>query len=189
MHALSFVLGFSLVFVGLGVSVGLAGSLITGQLGLWRKIAGVLLIIFGFHLLGIFNIPLLNYEKRLDFLRFSKPSYARSLLTGAAFSLGWTPCVTPLLGGILALAWTSQTVGQGAFLLVVYAAGLGLPFLAMGLGFSSLSQLLSRISRYIRIVSVLSGLLLIALGLLIFTGKLVLLNKYFDLFPFWSGGL
>lgn len=188
LHALSFVLGFSLVFVGLGVSVGLAGSLITGQLGLWRKIAGVLLMIFGLHLMGIFRIPLLNYEKHLAFLPSSKPGYARSFLTGAAFSIGWTPCVTPLLGGILALAWTSHTVGQGAFLLGVYAAGLGLPFLAMGLAFSSLSRLLSKLSRYLRVVSVLSGLLLIALGALIFTGKLVLLNRYFDFFPF-SGGL
>lgn len=188
MHALSFVLGFSLVFIILGVSVGLAGPLITGQMGLWRKIAGALLVVFGLHLLGVLRLPFLDYEKRLAFPGGSKPAYIRSFLTGIAFSIGWTPCISPILGGILALAWTSSTVGQGAFLLGVYAMGLGLPFLAMGFVLSSFSRLLSKISRYLRVISVLSGLMLIALGVLIFTGKLVLLNRYFDFLP-WSGGL
>ena len=99
--------------------------------------------------------------------------YLRSFLTGGIFSLAWTPCVGPILGGILALALGSETAWQGAYLLAIYSLGLGLPFLVIGIAFDSVTPLLKRIHRYSTVIYVFSGVLLITVGILILTGNLV----------------
>ena len=172
-HSLSFVLGFSLVFTILGASVGLAGFALGANLALTHTIAGSLLIAFGLFLLAALKIPWLNYERRLAPSLGTTAGYLRSLLIGAIFSLAWTPCVGPILGGILTLAWGSETAWSGAYLLATYSLGLGLPFLVIGVAFDSIRPLLKRIHRYSTWSYIVSGLLLIAVGILILTNTLV----------------
>jgi len=171
-HSLSFVVGFSLVFIILGASVGLLGFTLNFNMALTQAIAGGLLIAFGLFMLASLKIPWLNYEKRLAPSVGTTTSYLRSLIIGAIFSLAWTPCVGPILGGILTLAWSSETAWQGAALLAVYSLGLGLPFLIIGAAFDSIRPLLRRIHRYSTWSYIISGLLLIAIGILILTGNL-----------------
>jgi cytochrome c-type biogenesis protein len=171
-HSLSFVIGFSLVFIILGASVGLLGFSLGINTALTQYIAGGLLVAFGLFLLASLKIPWLNYEKRLAPSVGTTTSYLRSLIIGAIFSLAWTPCVGPVLGGILTLAWSSETAWQGAYLLAVYSLGLGLPFLIIGAAFDSIRPLLRRIHRYSTWSYIISGLLLIAIGILILTSNL-----------------
>ena len=171
-HALSFVIGFSLVFVLLGAIVGLTGYAITPDFVLLSRIAGGLLIAFGVFLLAATKIPWLNYEKRLTPSVGSKTGYLRSLIIGAAFSLSWTPCVGPILGTILTLAYAEATAWQGAYLLAIYSLGLGLPFLVIGIAFDYLLPLLKRIQKYSSWIHIISGILLIAIGILILTGNM-----------------
>ncbi len=171
-HSLSFVVGFTIVFTILGASVGLAGFALGANLALTHKIVGSLLIAFGLFLLAALKIPWLNYEKRLTPALGATTGYLRSLLIGAIFSLAWTPCVGPILGGILTLAWSSETAWSGAYLLATYSLGLGLPFLIIGVAFDSFRPLLRRIQRYSTWIYIVSGLLLIAVGILILTNNL-----------------
>jgi cytochrome c-type biogenesis protein len=173
LHSLSFVIGFSIVFITLGAIAGLVGFAISAHLAILRQIAGILLIIFGLFMLAALKVPWLNYEKRLAPSQSIATGYLRSFLTGAIFCLAWTPCVSPILGGILALAWASETAWHGAYLLAIYSLGLGLPFLAMGIAFDSITPLLKRISRYSGWIYIISGLLLITVGILILTNRLV----------------
>jgi cytochrome c-type biogenesis protein len=171
-HSLSFVVGFSLVFIILGAGVGLLGLTLGVNTALTRYIAGGLLIAFGIFLLASLKVPWLNYERRLAPSTGATTGYLRSLLIGAIFSLAWTPCVGPVLGGILTLAWSSETAWQGAYLLAAYSLGLGIPFLIIGAAFESIRPLLRRIHRYSTWSYIISGLLLIAVGILILTGNL-----------------
>jgi len=173
LHSLSFVLGFALVFTILGAGAGLIGFAISAHLAVIRQIAGSLLIVFGLFILASLKVPWLNYEKRLSSSLGTTTSYLRSFLTGGIFSLAWTPCVGPILGGILTLALGSETAWQGAYLLATYSLGLGLPFLIMGIAFDFITPLLKRIYRYSSLIHIISGLLLIAVGILILTNKLV----------------
>jgi len=171
-HSLSFVVGFTLVFIILGASVGLLGFTFGINMVLTRYIAGGLLIAFGVFLIAALKIPWLNYERRLASSTGATAGYLRSLIMGAIFSLAWTPCVGPVLGGILTLAWSSETAWQGAYLLAVYSLGLGIPFLILGAAFDSVRPLLRRIQRYSIWSYIISGLLLIAVGILMLTGNL-----------------
>jgi len=170
-HSLSFVVGFSVVFIVLGAIVGLAGFALTSA-PIARNIAGSLLIVFGLFVLGTLKFPWLNYEKRLASSLGATTSYLRSFLIGAIFSLAWTPCVAGLLGGTLALALNSDTVWQGVYLLGTFSIGLGLPFIIIGLAFDSVAPLLKRIRRYSTSIHIVSGLLLIGVGVVVVTGNL-----------------
>ena len=170
LHTFSFIAGFSLVFILLGASMGLLGAMI--PTGLLNSIAGILLILFGLFLVAATKLPWLNYEKRLSFNQAKGSGYIRSLSIGAIFSLGWIPCVGPVLGGILALASTSQTVWQGIYLLVAYCLGLGIPFLIVSMAIGTISPYLKWLNRHSLVTSVVSAGLLITVGILILTGKL-----------------
>ncbi len=176
-----FVLGFSAVFVALGASATAIGSLLLERLALLRQAAGVVIVVLGLHLTGIFRIPFLNYEKKLE-VRQRPLSSAGAFLVGAAFAFGWTPCIGPILAGILALASTQETVFQGMLLLAVYSLGLGAPFLATSLGVGAFLKFSVRFRRYLRAVEIASGILLIAIGILIFTDRLTLLARYLSFF-------
>jgi len=173
LHSLSFVVGFTTVFVIMGVGAGLAGFVLSSHLAIIRQITGVLLIFFGAFMLASLKIPWLNYEKRLSLSRGTTISYLRSFLIGAIFSVAWTPCVGPILGGILTLAWSSETAWHGAYLLAIYSLGLGIPFLVIGAAFDSVTPLLKRIHRYSTAIYIFSGVLLITVGILTLTNKLV----------------
>jgi cytochrome c-type biogenesis protein len=177
LHALSFVIGFSIVFIFLGAIIGLTGYAVIPDYHLLGKIAGSLLIAFGVFILLAMKVPWLNYEKRLRPGLGKTTGYLRSLFVGAAFSITWTACVGPILGSILAIASTQATAWHGAYLLAVYSLGLGLPFLIVGIAFDSMLPLLKRINRYSGIIHVVSGLLLIVIGILVITGQLVWISS------------
>lgn len=172
LHSLSFVVGFSVIFIALGAVVGLTGYAFNPSYALLNKIAGSLLIAFGLFILVAVKVPRLNFEKRLTPSLGGTTGYLRSLLIGAVFSLSWTACVGPILGGILTIASVGDTAWQGAYLLAVYSLGLGLPFLIIGFAFDTMLPLLRRIQRYSGIIHIISGLLLIIVGILILTNKL-----------------
>ncbi|MBI3323612.1 MAG: cytochrome c biogenesis protein CcdA [Candidatus Omnitrophica bacterium] len=176
-----FVLGFSAVFVALGASATVLGALLLQRLSLLRQAAGVVIVILGLHLVGVFRIPFLNYEKKLE-VRQRPLSSAGAFLVGAAFAFGWTPCIGPILAGILALASTQESVFQGMLLLGVYSLGLGVPFLATSLGVGAFLKFSARFRRYLRAVEIASGILLIGIGVLIFTDRLTVLARYLSFF-------
>ena len=173
LHSLSFVVGFSLIFTTMGAIAGLTGFAISPSLALLNKISGSLLIAFGLFILAALKVPWLNYEKRLTPSLGSTTGYLRSFIIGAAFSLAWTACVGPILAGILALALNSATVWRGAYLLAIYSLGLGLPFLIIGVAFDSITPLLKRIHRYSNLIYLISGLLLVVVGVLVLTNNLI----------------
>jgi len=173
LHSLSFVIGFSLIFTTMGAIAGLTGFAISPSLALLNKISGSLLIAFGLFMLAALKVPWLNYEKRLTPSLGSTTGYLRSFIIGATFSLAWTACVGPILAGILALALNSATVWRGAYLLAIYSLGLGLPFLIIGVAFDSIAPLLKRIHRYSSLIYLISGLLLVAVGVLVLTNNLI----------------
>jgi len=173
-HTISFIVGFSLVFVALGASLGLLGAAVPQEV--LEKVAGVLLISFGIFLVAATKVPWLNYEKRLNFGKAKGAGYLRSLLIGVVFSLGWIPCVGPILGGILTLAASSQTVWQGVYLLLAYCVGLGLPFIAVGLALGAASRYIRWLSRHALVTSIVAAVLLITVGILMLTGYLEYLS-------------
>ena len=179
LHALGFVLGFGSIFTLLGASVGLLGYVLYDLVPLAQKVGGVLVVLLGLHTMGLFRIPLLYQTKQLSLQRDPKLGYLSSYMVGAAFAVGWTPCIGVVLSGILLLASTSQTVAQGAFLLAVYSIGLGIPFLIVGLGLDRMAGLLRRLNRHARVVEIISGLFLVAVGIMIFTNFLQYLSIYF----------
>ncbi len=175
-NSLSFMVGFSIVFITLGSVAGLVGFALSSA-SIVQKIAGGLLIAFGLFILGTLKFPWLNYEKRINPSLGNTAGYLRSLLIGMVFSLGWTPCIAGLLGGTLGLVLYSATVWKGVYLMGIFSLGLGLPFLVIGIAFDSVVPLLKRIQHYSRIIYVISGLLLIIVGILILTGKLVWISS------------
>ena len=180
LHSLSFVGGFSVVFVVFGVALGVIGYFLRDNDDIILKVAGALLIVMGLHLAGVITIPFLEQERRLDAGRGARVGYARSFVVGSAFSAGWSPCMGPTLGAIFALAVSSGTVVQAGVLLLTYSAGLAVPFLAMGLAYNSVKPFYTRAKRYIWIVNYLSGAMLIVVGILIYTDSLINLNSLFN---------
>lgn len=178
-HAASFIIGFSAVFVALGASIGLIGYLLYDFMPIIQKVGGVLLVIFGLHYMGVFKIPFLYQQKRIEFQADPRLGYLSSLLVGVFFGAGWTPCIGLTLSGILMLAGNAATVGRGAFLLAVYSAGLGIPFLLMGLALDRMSGWLKRLNRRMNLVSIVSGLFLIAMGIIVYTNAIGILNAWF----------
>ena len=172
LHSLGFILGFSLVFVTLGAIAGLTGFAINPSVAVLNKVSGSLLVVFGALMLAARKVPWLNYERRLSSPRTGATGYARSFLIGATFSMAWSACASPILGGILAIALNTATAWQGAYLLALFSLGLGVPFLVMGVAFDYLAPFLKRLNRYSGMISVASGLLLITVGVLVFMNKL-----------------
>ena len=176
-HSLLFIGGFTLVFVLLGASATFIGSYLQEHMGLLRKIGGVLIIIFGIHVSGLFDIGMLLGEKRISINR--KPAgYAGSVLVGIAFAAGWTPCIGPILASILMVAATEDTVFKGVGLLLLYSIGLGLPFFLASLAMHQFLVFFNRFKKYIRIFEIVTGLFLIVVGVLIFTDYLTILSRY-----------
>jgi cytochrome c-type biogenesis protein len=169
-HALLFVAGFSLIFILLGASATALGRALNYYQVWLSRIGGALIILFGLLCLGVFKIGALNQERRLHLER--KPvGYLGSALVGIAFGAGWTPCIGPVLGGILGLAATSTDVARGMQLLAAYSAGLALPFLIAAVAVESFLGWFQRFRPYLPWVMRLSGVLLIGVGILLVTGE------------------
>jgi cytochrome c-type biogenesis protein len=179
-----FVIGFSLVFIALGASASAVGQFLHEQINLMSKIAGVIVVIFGIHMIGIYKIPFLNYEKRL--LTSQKPlGFLGSFVVGLSFAFGWTPCIGPILASILAVASQQETIGQGVVLLVFYSAGLGIPFLLTGVSLTVFYKVFDKFKRHLHKVEVVGGVLLVVFGILIFTNYLTIVSAYLSKwFPF-----
>ena len=175
--SLFFVLGFSLVFVALGATASVVGRFLIERQPILAKIAGVLLVIFGLHTMGVFRIGLLETEKRMQANR--KPAGALgAMLVGIAFAFGWSPCIGPILGGILALAAGRDTVWEGIQLLAVYSIGLGIPFLLTSIAINQFFAVTKRIRKHYHAIELVSGGLLVAIGVLIFTNQFTIIVRY-----------
>lgn len=183
---LGFVAGFSTVFIVLGASATALGRV----LRFWRaevfgieigvaQLAGVLIIVMGLHLIGALRLGLLYQDRRFQVDGRRKMGPIGTYLVGAAFAFGWSPCVGPILAGVLGIAGSQETVGRGMVLLAVYSAGLGVPFLLAGWSIDFFFRAFQRMKSYFRVVELSSGALLIAVGLLVATDRLSALNGYF----------
>ena len=181
-HSLAFTGGFSLVLIVFGVSVGVAGYFLQDHLGLLTKAAGIVMIVMGLHMARVFRISALDRDYTVQYKASSRIGYARSFSVGAAYSVGWSPCIGPTLGVILTLASTSGTVPQATLLLAVYALGFSLPFIVAGVAIGSVQRFMKAISPQLPKIEFASGLVLVAVGVLVFSGALVQLNQYFSRF-------
>ncbi|NIM97500.1 MAG: cytochrome c biogenesis protein CcdA [candidate division Zixibacteria bacterium] len=170
LNTLLFVLGFSFVFTAMGASATFIGEFLLSKLALFNKIAGVIIVVLGLHIMGLFRISFLNYEKR--FHTKTKPlGPLGSFVVGLAFAFGWTPCIGPILGGILLLASNQDTVGKGIVLLSSYSLGLGIPFFITAVSFNTFLGVFGWVKKHFRTVEIVSGLLLVTIGFLIFIGS------------------
>lgn len=169
-HALAFVLGFSVVFALLGAAVGLLGQALNAALPTLTRLGGVVLVILGLQMAGVLRIPALYAEKRWEGRLGVGAGYLRSLLIGMIFAAGWTPCVGPVLTAILLLAMQTATAWRGAWLLLVFAAGLGIPFIITGALLDVLMPRLKRVGKHAQTISVVGGILLIVMGFALVTG-------------------
>ena len=177
--SIAFVLGFTVVFVTLGATASAVGKFVTSQLPILSKIAGAMLIVFGLHMMGVFRIRLLENEARVQTNR--KPAGpVGAFLVGLAFAFGWTPCIGPILGGILTIAASRESVGEGVQLLGVYSLGLGVPFLLTSVAINQFFTAAAKIRRYYHAIEMISGGLLILVGLLIFFDKFTVIVKYLE---------
>lgn len=185
LNSLGFILGFSFVFVSLGASASLLGSLFLSYRSLVRTLGGIFIILVGIYLMGFFKIGLLDRYAQFNF-RDKPAGYLGSVLVGITFGAAWIPCVGPILGAILALAGTSAEIGRGIFLLSTYAAGLAVPFLLSALAVNSSFGFFESFRRYVRLVHVGAGVLLVIVGVLLITDYITLLNIYaISLTPEW----
>jgi cytochrome c-type biogenesis protein len=169
-HGLAFVLGFSIVFITLGVATSAFGRLLFDLRFILAKVGGIVVIIFGLHMIGVFRIPFLEYDTRVQQMPDRKWGYLSSALMGVFFSAGWAPCVGPVLGAILTLALNGGSVSTGVSLLSAYSAGLAIPFLIAALGVGWVSVTLRKYGKAMHYVEIAMGVVLVILGVLLFAG-------------------
>jgi cytochrome c-type biogenesis protein len=188
-QALAFVLGFSVVFVALWASIGLVGSLLRDYIPLMRVAGGTVLIVMGLHVAGVIRISALYRQVSVPTgrvlaksetgdgtVKVMAPSYVRSSLLGVTFAAGWTPCIGPILGGIIGLASLNSSVGQGTVLLIAYAMGLGVPFVLVAVGATAANRRLAWFRKHEAGVSLVTGAMLILVGFLMITGLFIKLS-------------
>lgn len=178
-NSIVFVIGFSVIFILLGASATAVGGFMREHLGVLGKIAGVIIVVLGLHMVGLVRIPFLMYERRLS--TSSRPQgLGRSLSAGVFFAFGWTPCIGPILAGILAIAAAQETTLRGVLLLAVYSLGLGIPFILSAVFLNRFFAAFSRIKHHLHKVEVTGGVILLAIGILIFTGNLAAISQKLD---------
>ena len=183
-----FVLGFSVVFVALGVSVSLLGGVLTANRALIATVSGIVIMVFGFFMLGIVKVPWLYGEARFDPARTRVLGRWAAPVMGMAFGFAWTPCVGPILGSILMLAAGSGHAGEGAALLAAYSAGLGIPFLLAAALLGKVAGVLKWLNRHALAISRTSGVVLMVLGALIATDTLGVVTVFLSRWvPFSTG--
>ena len=187
-HGLAFVLGFSVVFVLLGVAAAFAGGLLY-ELRFWlAKIGGIVVIIFGLHMIGVFHLPFLAYDTRIQQAPDPKWGYLSSALMGVFFSAGWSPCVGPVLGTILTLAINGGSIALGAMLLTAYSIGLAIPFLIAALGIGWVTTILKKYGKTMRYVEIAMGVILVIIGVMLFAGVFELIAQHGQFF-FYNFGI
>lgn len=177
-HGLAFVLGFSLVFIILGIATSAISSVLFNMRGTLAKIGGLVVIIFGIHMVGIIRIPFLEYDTRRQELPNQRFGYLSSFLLGIFFSAGWSPCVGPILGSILTISLAGGSIVQGAALLTAYSTGLAIPFLIAAIGIGWVGTIISRYGKTMRYIEITMGVILIIVGAMLFLGTFQTLSRF-----------
>lgn len=182
-HGLAFVIGFSLVFVILGAAASAIGVLLYDLRTWLARIGGVIVIVFGLHTMGVIHIPFLDFDTRPQFQPAPGLGYLSSAVMGIFFSAGWAPCVGPVLGAVLTMALNTARVNQGVILLIAYSMGLAIPFLLAALGIGRVAELMRQHTRAVRVVSVITGVVMVIVGVLLMTGTMSRLAQFGFLVP------
>jgi cytochrome c-type biogenesis protein len=186
-HALMFVAGFTFIFVVVfGVPAGFLGGALGKVADYMVWLGGLLLIIFGLHIMGVITIPIFNVQKKMEYGYGQAPSYARSLFVGMTFAAGWTPCIGPLLGAILTLAIQGQNVGLAMAYLFIYSMGLAVPFLLTAWMLTAATGPLKKLNRHMPLIERVSGAFIIVVGVMLLTGTFTYFNTIANqLAPAW----
>jgi len=174
LHSLAFVAGFTIIFVLLGATASLAGSVLSRHLDVIRIAGGILIIIMGVFVMDVVNIPFLQREARLQ-LKTRPAGFVGTLIVGMIFGAGWTPCTGPFLGSVLALAMETDTMGRGMALLTFYSLGLGIPFIVSAIAISAFLTSFNRLKRHFKVMKIVSGAILIVMGILLIMDKMTIL--------------
>ena len=177
--SIMFIIGFSITFIALGATATAVSKSLLVRMPILRKVAGAIIFIFGLHILGVFRINALYQDKRMHQVQ-TKSGLLGALVLGLVFALGWSPCLGPILATILALASEQETVAKGMFLLAIYSMGLGVPFLLTSLGLNRFLSFYTRFKKHFRALEIVSGVLVLAIGVLIFTDQMTRMNQYFQ---------
>ncbi len=170
LHSLVFIAGFTLVFIAAGATASALGSLFAAYRELITRVFGLVVIVLGLNMLGLFRLPFLAMDKRVR-IGGSRGTYLASFFVGIGFAAGWSPCIGPILAAVLAYASQAATVGQGVALLFIYSLGLSLPLLAAAVALQYVLPALNRIKRYLRAIEFVAGLLVIGMGLILVTNS------------------
>jgi len=185
-HGLAFVLGFSLVFILFNILAAALGGALLGVRTWLAKLGGVIVVIFGLHMIGVFRIPFLEYDVRIHTQADPRWGYLSSLLMGVFFSAGWAPCVGPILGSIMTFAANGGSIFRGILLGSAYSAGLAVPFLVAALGIGWVTAILCRYAKIMRIAEIVMSVILVVSGILLFLGSFNILASFV---PFYNFGL
>ena len=177
--SLFFIMGFSLIFILLGATATFIGSFLLEKAFILKKIGGIIIIIFGIHMSGFYRIKFLDYEKRVYTKTKPVNIILGPFLMGLAFAFGWTPCVGPILAGILVYAGTQETVYQGILLLTIYSAGLGIPFLLTAVAITKFYSFSNKIKKHFKTIEIVGGVLLMLIGGLMLTDSFQRIVSYF----------
>jgi len=177
LNAIFFIIGFSVIFILLGASATWIGTLLSTRISFLTKAAGLVIILFGLFKLGLFR-PLVFFKEVRFNVERKKVGFIWALIIGASFAFGWTPCIGPILTGILVFAGTLDHVHQGVLLLSVYSLGLGIPFLLTSLGVNQFFKFFDRIKRHLGLLEKIAGGIMVIIGLLIFFNKLIVIPGY-----------
>ncbi len=182
LNSIFFVIGFSVIFIALGSTATLIGQALNKYINIIGRVGGAILIVFGLQYIGLFKIRFLNMEKRFNVPAAAKQGYLRSFLIGVTFSFGWIPCVGLILSGILLIASRLDTLFEGILLLVVFSMGLGLPFILASIFLSFFSNFFKKINKRLNIIKIISGVFLIALGIVFVTDSMIRVVGYLSKF-------
>jgi cytochrome c-type biogenesis protein len=186
-HGLAFVLGFSAVFILFGVAASAVGHFLVGARDTITRLGGILVIIFGLHMIGVLRVPILDYDTRVQQAPDRKFGYLSSALMGILFSAGWSPCVGPVLGAILTFALNGGSISTGITLLSAYSAGLAIPFLIAALGIGWITVTLKKYSQVMHYVEVTMGVILVIVGYLLNSGTFALIAQQSQFFYYDFG--
>jgi cytochrome c-type biogenesis protein len=183
MRSLGFILGFSLIFIAMGATASAVGQILSSFRGIIVKISGFLVIVFGMQMAGILKLRFLYFTKTRN-IETQKKSIFRPMLLGISFGIGWTPCVSLALSSILLMAGSSSTVFKGIFMLFIYSLGLGIPFLIITFLITYSLNVVKKINKYLGMLSLVNGWILIVLGLFLFTDQMQKISAWLSSFTF-----
>lgn len=185
LSTLFFIIGFTIVFIVFGIIAGQFGGVLADAKNILSKIAGAIIIIFGLHILGIIRIPFLDYEARIRNFPTQRIRFLTAFVMGLLFAFGWTPCIGPILGSIIGIAFYGGNTTYGAVLLGVYSIGLAIPFFIVAIFINSAVSLIAKLRNVVKFVEIASGIILILVGIALITDTLGVISGYLlDLFPF-----